>query len=205
MTLYKKSSDIKLIKSTRKKIGAIFNKFGLSPNIWSIGVLLSAIIAAFFILNKQFLLGAIFVLLSGFFDIVDGAVARAMKKETKFGAYLDTIIDRYSEFIFILPFTMLELLTFIMPFSFWLFLYLFGGLMTTYAKAAAKEKEIVKGKWELKGGILERAERVVLLAVAIFAGAFNILYFVYPIIALAILSNISALQRISIAFKECPS
>ena len=81
----------------------------------------------------------------------------------------------------------------------WLFIYMFGAMMTTYAKAAAKEKGLVQQ--EIRHGIMERAERMLLLFIAIAVGAISPLYTAYLIAMLALLSNITALQRITKAFR----
>ncbi len=73
--------------------------------------------------------------------------------------------------------------------------------MTTYAKAAAKEKEIIAEGKELKGGLLERAERLLILFAGILLAIANPLFLTYTIALLAVLSNISALQRILLARK----
>jgi len=133
--------------------------------------------------------------------MVDGAVARVTGKASRFGAYLDTIVDRYVEAIIVFGLLFIGLPEFFIPIYAWIFLYLFGSMMTTYAKAAAKEKEIIPEGKELKGGILERAERLIILFIGIIAAAFNPMYLTYVIVLLAILTNISALQRIWIAKK----
>ena len=76
---------------------------------------------------------------------------------------------------------------------------LFGALMTTYAKSAAKEKGLVEG--EIRGGIFERAERLLVLAVGIFLAALSPVFLTYVLAFLAVVTNISALQRIGIAWK----
>lgn len=200
MTLYKKREKMKTLKEFGELVGKTFATFGLSPNQWTCVVLIPAFLAAYFILQQQFVLGGLFILISGFVDLIDGAVARKLGKVTKLGAYLDTMVDRYVEFLFVLPLTLIALPSaFSLPAAFWLFLYLFGGIITTYSKAAAKEKELVTE--ELKGGILERAERIIILTVGIFVAAVSLTYLVYVIVLLAILSNISALQRIQAAIE----
>jgi phosphatidylglycerophosphate synthase len=181
-------------------IGSFFSRFGIQPNHWSLMVLISAVIAAYLIAQAQFIIGGFFVLLSGFLDIVDGAVARATGKVSKEGAYIDTIVDRYSEFIIILPLFLLSLPPVGFSTNIWIALFLFGSMVTTYAKAAAREKELVQK--ELRGGILERAERVSLLTLGLWFAAVNPFYLSAILVALAVLSNISALQRISAALKQ---
>ena len=71
--------------------------------------------------------------------------------------------------------------------------------MTTYAKSAAKEKELVSE--ELKKGFFGRPERIILITLAIFLGIFDLPWMIYPIIILAIFSNITALQRIFLSIE----
>ncbi len=182
------------------KIGILFSKLPLTPNQWTVLSLLPALIALYFLSQSEFILAGAFFIVSAFLDMVDGAVARVREQSTKFGAYLDTIVDRYVEAIIVFGLLFVALPEFIVPAVAWIFLYLFGAMMTTYAKAAAKEKEIVQGQ-ELKGGLLERAERLIILFVGILSASFNPLYLTYVLAALAILTNISALQRIRIAMK----
>lgn len=139
-------------------------------------------------------MSAIFFFLAVFFDFTDGAVARFRGKATKRGAYLDTICDRYVEGIILLGFLFLPLPKFGWDAKFWIFLALFGSLMTTYAKAAAKEKELTQG--ELKKGLLGRPERTILIFLSLLFGIINPSLVIYPIIVLAILSNLTAIERI---------
>ncbi|MBN2330896.1 MAG: CDP-alcohol phosphatidyltransferase family protein [Candidatus Aenigmarchaeota archaeon] len=181
------------------RIGAAFSKLGLSPNQWTMLTIIPALLALYFLVNSQFLYAAIFFIISGFLDMVDGAVARVMGKVTKLGAYLDTMMDRYVEAVIILGLLFVPLPGFVIPATAWLFLYFMGSMLTTYAKSAAKEKELVER--ELKGGILERAERLLILFVGILLAIVDVTYLTYVIVLLAILTNISAIQRAYIAMK----
>lgn len=189
--LYKNRSKF---RSYEEKLGRTVAKLGLSPNHWTLISLILAFAAGYLIYTMEFGYAAIILIISAFLDVVDGSVARATGKASRFGAYLDTIVDRYVEFIIIFALFMIPLPAFLIPGHAWLFLYLFGAMMTTYAKSAAKEKELIKE--ELKGGILERAERMLLLFAGIVIAAFSTQYLVYIIALLAVLSNVSALQRI---------
>ena len=139
-------------------------------------------------------LALIFFLLAGILVLVDGAVARTTKKATKKGAFIDTICDRYVEGIILLGFLFLPLPYIIFSSKVWIFLAFFGSLMTTYSKAAAKEKELVVK--ELRRGFFGRGERMILLSLAMVFGVFNFSLVIYPLIILAIFSNLTAFQRI---------
>ncbi|MBN1941244.1 MAG: CDP-alcohol phosphatidyltransferase family protein [Candidatus Diapherotrites archaeon] len=182
-------------------VGIVFSKIPLSANQWTLASLIPAILAFYFLTKEQFILGAALFVISAAIDLVDGSVARVTGTVSKFGAYLDTIVDRYVEGLIIFALLFASLPEFIIPVYGWIFLYFFGSIMTTYVKAAAKEKEIITEGKELKGGVLERAERLIILFVGILLAAVNPLWLVYVLVLLVILTNISALQRIRIARK----
>jgi len=187
------------LKNVEIKTGEIFSKLGLSPNQYTLISLFFAILSFYFLIKINLIFTLVFFFLAAFLDFIDGAVAKFLKKETKRGAYLDTICDRYVEGIILLGFLFLPLKEFfLLPAQVWIFLAFFGSLMTTYSKAAAKEKELVTE--ELKKGFLGRAERVILIILAIFLGIFNLNWAIYPIIILAIFSNITAIERIFLNF-----
>ncbi len=196
MTFYKRRERFSKLSI---RVGMVFSKAGLSPNQWTLLTIIPTFIALYFLVERQFLLAAFFFLVSAFFDLVDGSVARVMGKVSKLGAYLDTVMDRYVEAIIIFGLLFANLPGYYFPIYAWLFLYLLGSFMTTYAKSAAKEKELLES--ELKGGLLERAERLIILFIGILLAHFNTLYLTYIIVILAILTNLTALQRMRIAAK----
>lgn len=196
MTFYKKRERF---ENFSIKIGNFFNKFGLSPNQWTIMTLIPTFIAFYFLLNANFFLAALFFIIASFIDIIDGSVARVTESVTELGAYLDTIMDRYVEGIIIFGLLFISLPQIFMPSYIWIFLYFFGGIMTTYAKAAAKEKNLVET--EIRGGLLERAERLIILFIGILLAHFNPIWLSITIIILAFLTNVTAVQRIYIAIR----
>jgi len=187
-------------KKVSEITGKFFSKLPLTPNQYTLISLFFVILSFWFLIQVNLVLALIFFLLAAFLDFIDGAVAKFTQRETKKGAYLDTICDRYVEGIILLGFLFLPLKGFfLLPAQVWVFLAFFGSLMTTYAKAAAKEKELVES--ELKKGLLGRAERVILISLSILLGIFNLSWIIYPIIILAIFSNITALQRIYLSLR----
>ena len=183
------------------KTGEIFSKLRLSPNQLTFNSLIFILFAFWFLVTQNLILALTFFTIATFLDLVDGAVARFLKMETKKGAYLDTICDRYVEGIILLGLLFLPLKGFLfLPANVWIFLAFFGSLMTTYSKAAAKEKELVQ--IELRRGFFGRAERVILITLAIFLGIFSISFIIYPIIILAVFSNLTALQRIGLSLSQ---
>ncbi|MBZ9572175.1 CDP-alcohol phosphatidyltransferase family protein [Patescibacteria group bacterium] len=183
-----------------QKIGQFFSKFKIPPNSFTLISLFFGIISLLFLAKNNLISATIFFIFASLLDLIDGAVARFTKKVTKFGAYLDTIIDRYIEAIILFGFLFLPLPDLFLPAKIWIFLCLFGSLMTTYSKAAAKEKEIQKE--ELKKGLFERPERIILIFFSMVLGIFNFSWMPYPLIILAIFSNLTAFQRIFSTLKS---
>ena len=194
------SENREKFKRIEIKTGQFFSKFGLTPNQYTLISLLFVVISFSFLINLNLVLALIFFLLAAFLDFIDGAVAKFAKKETKKGAYLDTICDRYVEGIILLGFLFLPLADFLLSAKVWIFLALFGSFLTTYSKAAAKEKGLIE--IEMKKGLLGRAERIILIFLAMLLGIFNLFWIIYPIVILAIFSNITALQRIYLALRH---
>lgn len=195
MTFYKNRGRFEKLSI---KIGIGFSKTRLTPNMWTGLSLLPVIIAVYYLLYQNFLAAAILFIISSFLDMVDGSVARVTGRVSKLGAYLDTVVDRYVEGIIIFGLLFAGLPGFYLPAYAWIFLFFFGGLMTTYVKAAAKEKGLTGDK-ELKGGLLERAERLIILFVGILLAIWNPVYLTYVLVILAVLTNFTAIQRMMIA------
>jgi len=194
-----------LYKNKFKKIEIIvakfFSRFPLTPNQYTLISVIFAFISLYFLIKQNLLLALIFFLIAGFLDFIDGAVARYKNIVTKIGAYLDTIVDRYIEGFLLFGMLFLPLPKILVAGYIWIFLILFGSLLTTYAKAAAKEKELVTK--ELKGGLLSRGERIILLLISLILGIIDptFIWMTYLLILIAVLTNFTALQRIHSAIK----
>jgi phosphatidylglycerophosphate synthase len=179
---------------------------GLDPIGWTVLAVLPAAAGFVMLYWHNLLLGLCLFVLAGAVDLVDGAVARAMNKVTSLGAFIDGVLDRYVEFLLYLG-----LLIYLGPILFlgvsmeiWLMLLVFGSLMTTFVRAYADHRGLVKDQQELKsmGGLLERGERLALIYVGMLLAAFmgqGILEL--AVAATAILANLTALQRIASAIK----
>jgi len=75
----------------------ILSKSGITPNTLTFINLALSIVTAYVIAINHLVLGGVLVLVSGSFDLLDGALARFTKQTTKFGAILDSTVDRISE------------------------------------------------------------------------------------------------------------
>ncbi|HZA94197.1 MAG TPA: CDP-alcohol phosphatidyltransferase family protein, partial [Gemmatimonadales bacterium] len=87
------------IRNSTLRLGEALARWGLTPNLLTaVGLLLNLLVAAV-IASGNLRLGGVLLLIASGFDMLDGAVARATGTVTKFGGFLDSTIDRYSESI----------------------------------------------------------------------------------------------------------
>jgi archaetidylinositol phosphate synthase len=152
------------LKPTLEKIGAKFGSTGLSPNFWTgVGLVFAFASAVSYGLNAYIspwfsaaIIGGVLLLVSGFFDIVDGQVARYTKKISKKGGFLDSVFDKIAE---VAIFAGLLVGGFAEPI--WVLLAITLSLLVSYARSRAESLGI-----KLQGiGIGERAERLLVIAI----------------------------------------
>jgi CDP-diacylglycerol--glycerol-3-phosphate 3-phosphatidyltransferase len=173
----------------------------VSPDILTItGLALNGVACAFIALSagKDYVspellrAGGLVVLFASVFDVLDGRVARLRGRGTKFGAYLDSTMDRYSDMLLYLGLLVLYARLDTTPLMVLVWVAAFGSFMTSYARARAES--LIPS---CTVGFLERPERIVLIVVG---ALFNRMVAVLWIIA--VLSNVTALQRIVYTYTE---
>jgi archaetidylinositol phosphate synthase len=178
-------------------------RLGLSPNGWTLLSLLPAIAGLVALVDHRLAAGLLLFVLSGFIDMVDGAVARATGQASAKGAFIDGVVDRYVELLLYLGLLLFlgrgELLG--LPNELWFMLLIFGAIMTAFVRAYADHRGVVKDERELKkmGGLLERGERMLLIYAGMLAGIFNPEWLMAVVALTAVLANATALQRIWVA------
>ena len=179
------------LKPALEKMGRGFASTGLSPNFWTVVglgfALLSAIVYGMGI-EFGLIIGGILLLVSGFFDMVDGQVARVTGKTSKVGSYLDSMFDKIAEtaiFLGILvggyaePYLVLLAITL--------------SLLVSYARAKSDSLNI-----KLQGiGIGERAERLLVIAIIGIIG-----YMEPAVIVVVIIAGITLIQRMIFTSKN---
>jgi len=130
--------------------------------------------------------GAALLTLAGLFDFFDGSLARLANSVSAFGAFLDSVVDRYSDLVVLLGVVLYYHRAADTTGVFLTIGALVGTIMTSYTKARAQSIGVA-----CEIGLIERPERLIVL---IAGAAFNVL--TPAMIALAVLTNLTALQRI---------
>jgi archaetidylinositol phosphate synthase len=178
-------------------IDPIAKKIHVNPNILTIIGLLVGILSGYMFATGNLLGGGLLIALSGFFDIIDGAVARNHGSHSQFGSILDSTTDRLTDAFIIMG---IILGGFITPFIG--ILAIIASFSVSYVRARM-ESEGVKGDV----GIAERAERLVIIMIGAFlsyALGMNIIL-EYAIILIVILGFFTVFQRIYHAWNQLNS
>jgi len=158
---------------------------GINPNHLTVLGVIMSVITAFAFARGHFPLAGWLLIVAGFFDTVDGEVARSSNSVTSFGAFFDSIMDRYSDLIVYLGIMIHYGIHDRMGYVVLVGVVMMGSVLTSYARARAES--LIPS---CKVGFLERPERIVLLII----GAF---YKLDPVLwVLAILSNWTVVHRI---------
>jgi archaetidylinositol phosphate synthase len=161
-------------------------KIGLTPNTLSVIGIALAFLSALEYAYAHLLLATLLLLLSGYCDALDGALARQFQKTTPFGGFLDSLLDRYADASVYAGIVLGGLCS--IP---WGLAALIGSLLVSYTRARSEATGI---KMETVG-LAERAERMIILATASIAGIFWPLSIEASMILLALLTNLTVLQR----------
>ncbi len=178
------SLDPLLLRSYR----LVFRNRSVSPNTLTLcGLVVSLLV--FFLAARGLLLAAgILLILSGFFDLLDGAVARNNKMVTRFGGFLDSVLDRYADLMVMFGISIHFLGMSDSFFSMVTFFAAVGVAIIPYARARAEAASI-----RCDNGLLERSERIILLIVGLVLGD-NVLKAV--VLILAVLTHVTVFQRV---------
>jgi len=158
----------------------------IDPNVLTLCGTFFGFLSAFSIAFGFLISGGIALLIAGFFDLLDGAIARHTNGVSLFGGFLDSVLDRYSDLA-----VMLGILVFFLhgnerAYAVVTFIASMGIAIIPYARARAEAASL-----SCNTGLMERPERIIFLLIGLF---FNVLH--YVVIVLAVLSHVTVIQRI---------
>lgn len=163
----------------------LLDSFGVTPNMLSIlgfaGQIVGAILVAIGSLSAA---GFVLLFLSPL-DALDGSLARLRGEASKFGAFFDSVLDRYSELLLFAGFLIYFLRRFDQDMALWTFAAAAGSILVSYTRARGEALG-----FEVRRGLLTRFERyIILIPTLIFAVP------KFGIIVIAVLANFTAIQR----------
>lgn len=178
-------------RATARRAAQIFVKTPITPNMLTLFGFVLNVIVAVLLVTGHLVAGGVMIIVAGLFDMLDGALAKITNRVSAFGAFLDSVVDRYSEAVILLGlllFYYLEadaqgLMKVVLIYA-----ILFGSMMISYARARAEALNIHN-----EVGIMARPERILLLAVGLL---FQTVLLLPVLWILAVGTQITALQRI---------
>ncbi len=169
------------------RTSCLIQRMGLKPNsLTFIGLGLSGL-ASWSLAVGNWLQGSGLIVLAGFFDILDGAMARNCQKDSPFGSFLDSIVDRYSDLSLLVGLLIFYSQHGSVLYQILVGLTLMGTALIPYSRARA---ELLIPRCNV--GILERPERILI----IFFGAAIPSIMSVMVWILAIFTNFTVIQRI---------
>ncbi len=159
--------------------------FRIRPNHLTFFGFLMSIVVAYFFAVGEFVIAGIMLIFAGLFDMVDGMVARKLGEATEFGAFFDSIMDRYSDLVMFLGLLIYYGSHGRNNYVILVGIVMMGSVLTSYARARAEC--IIPS---CKVGFLERPERIVLLLIGSF-------YYMDPCLwVIAFFANWTVIHRI---------
>jgi CDP-diacylglycerol--glycerol-3-phosphate 3-phosphatidyltransferase len=187
-----------VLAKIRRSLGRYFTepvvrliaKTKLSPNALTILGFLLSLAIAWVLATGHLFLGGFLVLFSGWFDLLDGALARATGRATRFGALFDSTIDRLSEAAVLSGLLWFYAAQGSFQESLLIFAVFVGSVMVSYVRARAEGLGLESGV-----GLFTRPERLVLLALGLILSPVNLALLIVLWI-LAVGTNLTAIQRL---------
>jgi CDP-diacylglycerol--glycerol-3-phosphate 3-phosphatidyltransferase len=175
-----------------ERASGLFVRLRITPNALSvIGLEVGAGAGLLFALREPLWAG-LAVIVCGMLDVLDGKVAVRANLKSRYGAIFDSSLDRYSEFLMLMGLAWHFRASWVLWVVFFGFL---GSTMVSYTRARAEGLG-----FDCKVGIMQRAERIILLATASILGAVFRVFDPAMTLALcliALFSHITAIQRIA--------
>jgi len=172
----------------------LLTEWKVSPNAITLAGLFITVLSAVAFTFGHIRLGGFLVLLGGLCDTFDGSIARSTGKTTRYGAFFDSVVDRYSELVMFFGITVHFIRINDYQTAIVIFFALCGSIMVSYCRARAESLG-----FDAKAGIMQRAERIVLLG---FGALIHPTALMVAIWLIAILSNLTALQRIRQVYRQ---
>ncbi|GAB4550465.1 MAG: CDP-alcohol phosphatidyltransferase family protein [Anaerolineae bacterium] len=174
------------------RLGVIGARLGFNPDLITlIGLLIVAIAAVFAALGQFFVAGVILILGTPL-DALDGAIARARSQPTRFGALLDSTLDRYADGLIFGGIAVYYAQRSDLSGLLLALTALIGAYGVSYVRARAEGL----GIGSIKDGLFDRAARIIVLILALVTG-----YVLLGLVILSIGSHLTAVQRLRLAYR----
>lgn len=194
------------VRAGVEPIARLFGRVGLTPNALTVIGLLIAVVGAYFAATQSWLLAGLIVAFGAIFDLFDGALARATGKVSKFGAFLDSSLDRAGEGVvyigIVAAATVAGLNQWLAPLAITASV---AGYMVSYVRARSESLGFSPGTGMASVGVAPREVRTTILVVGLLAASIDVRWLIGALGLITVLSLISAIQRIVFTYNQSRS
>jgi len=182
----------RICKVALDQIVTFVSALKINPNFITLSGFLITLSAAYLLAQGEFFKAGILIIFSGVFDMLDGQVARITRSVTRFGAFFDSVLDRYSDMAMFVGLMIYYAKSHRLGYLFLSGVVMMGSVMTSYTRARAESLIPL-----CKVGFMERPERLVLLIIGTLANRMAPVLWV-----MAFFSNLTVVHRIVYTWKE---
>ena len=188
--------DSKVRLCTDMVVTRTLARTSLSANVLTVLGTVMIFGSIYLLASGAFFWAGCLILCASIFDMLDGAVARVKNEMSRFGAFLDSTLDRYSEAsMFFGLLLYYQRVSHISNEIVLIYIAIIGSFLISYMRARAEALD-----FDCKVGLLERPGRIVLIVLGLFSGWISIMLWI-----LAVLTHITALQRLIYVWRQSQS
>ncbi|HLF18343.1 MAG TPA: CDP-alcohol phosphatidyltransferase family protein [Candidatus Omnitrophota bacterium] len=180
------------VKAVVNEIGVGLDRYNVTPHQLTMTGFLVNILGCILYAHGHFSSGSLVILFAGIFDMLDGSLARSSNKTSKFGAFIDSVIDRYSDFLIFGGLTVHFAKANQADYVLLTLAVIAGSFLTSYTKARAES--LIR---HCDVGMIERPERILIICIGGLFGAI-----VPALWILAFATHFTALDRIYYTWKR---
>lgn len=177
-------------------VAGLLARLGISPNAVTVAGLVGSGVSGYLVATGNLWAGGVVMLAAGLLDLFDGALARATGRASKFGALLDSVVDRLSEIVVLLGLLVFYLANSSSGGVILVYLAVTGSVMVSYLRARSEGLGI-----ESRGGIMTRPERVALMGVGLIVASWVQVFMLLVLGLVAALALVTTGQRLYHAWR----
>jgi CDP-diacylglycerol--glycerol-3-phosphate 3-phosphatidyltransferase len=182
----------RICKAILDQIVVLVSALKINPNFLTLIGFLITLYAAYCLARGEFIRAGVVIIFSGIFDMLDGRVARITQSVTRFGAFFDSVLDRYSDMAIFVGLMIYYAKNHRIAYLILSGIVMMGSVMTSYTRARAESLIPL-----CKVGFMERPERLVLLIIGTLANRMAPVLWI-----MAVFSNLTVIHRILYTWKE---
>ena len=225
MAMISNSFRSRVRAGVEQPVARVFGRLGLTPNVLTLIGLAIAVVAAYFAATQAWLIAGLLVAFGAVFDLFDGALARATGKTSRFGAFLDSTMDRAAEAVVYLGLLLAGLTSELQPLAVGAGAAMAASFLVSYTRARSESLGFSPGNRMASVGLAPREVRSVILVLGLIVAGlgpayvapavnevcadwcvpFGVTVLMMALAVVAILATITTIQRMLFVYRQSKS